>query len=378
MIELLQRLGYAPRLCVWELTLACDMHCRHCGSSAGAPRPNELDGDEAKRLVEDLAELGCKKVTLGGGEPTLHPDWSSIASDLVSHGVRTNLISNGWSWTSDHARQALDAGMHNVAFSLDGLEDTHDEVRSRSGSFGRVVAAIGSCAERGLPASVVTHINHLNLRSLPALRDLLAELGVASWQLQMGNPVGEMRRHEDLVVDPRDLLWLIPQIAELRESTERPIVLVGDNIGYYGRYEKAIRDQGGLISFWVGCRAGCHVVGIESDGGVKGCLSLPSRRLGEDEFLEGNVRDRPLAEIWNDPSSFAYNRELTEDRLAGFCRVCRYRDICRGGCSWTAHTRSGSRYDNPLCFHRVAIEQGRYDLLADEPTEAELAAVATR
>ena len=78
MIDLLQRLGYYPRFCVWELTLACDMRCLHCGSFAGARRPDELTFEEMLQVAEQLIRLGCEKVTLGGGEPTLHPRWHQL------------------------------------------------------------------------------------------------------------------------------------------------------------------------------------------------------------------------------------------------------------------------------------------------------------
>ena len=54
---------------------------------------------------------------------------------------------------------------------------------------------------------------------------------------------------------------------------------------------------------WKGCVAGLSGVGLTSDGGVLGCLSLVTH--GE-RFLEGNVRRRSLTEIWRDPDSFAY------------------------------------------------------------------------
>src|SRR4051812_3874560 len=46
-----------PIYAVWELTLKCDLACRHCGSRAGAPRPDELSLPEALDLVRQLAEL---------------------------------------------------------------------------------------------------------------------------------------------------------------------------------------------------------------------------------------------------------------------------------------------------------------------------------
>ena len=54
---------YAPRYVVWELTLKCDLACRHCGSRAGLPRQAELTLDEAKGVVAQLAEMGAREVT---------------------------------------------------------------------------------------------------------------------------------------------------------------------------------------------------------------------------------------------------------------------------------------------------------------------------
>lgn len=376
MIELLRRLGYYPRFCVWELTLTCNLRCRHCGSYAGDPRPDELSTEECYRVADELAALGCEKVTLGGGEPTMRPEWAELGKHLVDRGVTVNIISNGWHWTERHLEKAKWAGLLNVAFSLDGFEDAHDQVR-RQGSFQKVVAAIDLCVGAGMPTSIITHINKLNARSLPAFRDFLHDHGVASWQLQPGNPSGAMCENQELVIAPEDLLWLVPEIAELRgDAVERPLIFPADNLGYYGIHEQALRDRGAKIDFWIGCRAGCQVIGIESNGGIKGCLSLPSSRHGRDLFSEGNLRESSLQEIWCREGAFAYNRAFKEEQLAGFCAVCRYRDICRGGCSWTAYSHTGTRFDNPYCFYRQAVEHRRYDLLGDDrPSEAELAAL---
>jgi len=74
-IEILQRVGFFPRACVWELTLACNLRCKHCGSIAGSKRPDELSLDECMRVAGELVELGCRRITLSGGEPTMYPGW---------------------------------------------------------------------------------------------------------------------------------------------------------------------------------------------------------------------------------------------------------------------------------------------------------------
>jgi radical SAM protein with 4Fe4S-binding SPASM domain len=114
------------------------------------------------------------------------------------------------------------------------------------------------------------------------------------------------------------------------------------------------------------------VLGIESNGNVKGCLSLPSSRHGESAYVEGNLRTRSLRDIWKRKGGFAYNREFRLDDLKGFCRVCRYGDICRGGCTWKRHGQIDQTAGDIYCFYYQAVKQGRYDLLEDEPTAAEM------
>jgi radical SAM protein with 4Fe4S-binding SPASM domain len=373
MLDILKQVGLVPRACVWELTLACNLRCKHCGSFAGSRRDDEMSLEENLAVADQLALLGCRRVTLSGGEPTLNPDWDRIGKRLADHCIKVNLISNGWHWNESHVERAKAAGLCGAAFSLDGFQHEHDEFR-QPGSFDRVVAAIDTCVAGGLPVAVNITVNKLNQRMLRPLRDFIADRGVFSMQVQLATPSGTMGLHRDLVVDPADLLWLVPELAALcRSNTRQFFTVAADDIGYYGKPEQGLRDDGGEIPFWIGCRAGCQVVGIESNGNIKGCLSLPSSMHGETRFVEGNLRDKPLAEIWNAAGAFAYNRTAGESKLTGFCRVCRYRDFCRGGCTWTVHCHAAEGGEgNPLCFYYQALKHGRFDLLTENPTQAEL------
>ena len=373
MIDILKQVGFTPRACVWELTLACNLRCKHCGSFAGSRRNDEMSLEENLRLADELAALGCRRVTLSGGEPTLNPDWDRIGKRLVDRCVKVNLISNGWHWNASHVERAKAAGFCGAAFSLDGFQPEHDEFRQQ-GSFERVLAAIDACVAGGLPVAVNTTVNKLNQKLLRPLRDFLVERGVFSMQIQLATPSGNMGEHRDLVVDPVDLLWLVPELAAIcRGNNGKFFAVAADDIGYYGKPEQGLRDDGGELPFWLGCRAGCQVIGIESNGYVKGCLSLPSGKHGESRFVEGNVRDQSLGQIWKAPGAFAYNRSFDESKLTGFCRVCRYHDFCRGGCTWTVYCHAAQGGEgNPFCFYYQAVKNRRFDLLNEAPTEAEM------
>ncbi len=356
MIEYAKQFGFAPRTAVWELTLSCNMNCLHCGSRAGLKREgNDLSTEEALKLCEELANLGCNLLTLSGGEPFLRPDWDQLAKALTEGGVTVNFISNGQVFSEEIATRAKAAGITNANFSLDGMEESHTRLRRVKGNWQKIIDNIRLCHEMRMSVGIITTITRWNYPELREMHALLEREGVHVWQLQIGTPTGNMSDNLDALLEPEDILDLVPLLAKLKEESQSLRLDVGDNIGYYGGYEEDFRGFGNP-PFWLGCGAGLHVVGIESDGNIKGCLSLPSQRNFVDRFIEGNVRTRSLTEIWNDPEAFAYNRQFKVEDLIGFCRGCEYAELCRGGCSWAGFAHAEGRNGSHFCYHRLQFQ----------------------
>lgn len=92
---------YIPVHVVWEITLACDLKCLHCGSRAGRRRPNELTTAECLEVVEALARLGTREVSLIGGEAYLRTDWTEIVRAIRSHGMYCAVQSGGRNLTPE-------------------------------------------------------------------------------------------------------------------------------------------------------------------------------------------------------------------------------------------------------------------------------------
>src|ERR1700759_743749 len=82
----------APTIAVWEITLRCDLGCRHCGSRAGRARSNELSTPEALALVHQFADLGLKEITLIGGEFYMRDDWDRIAAEIYDRGMLCSIV----------------------------------------------------------------------------------------------------------------------------------------------------------------------------------------------------------------------------------------------------------------------------------------------
>jgi radical SAM protein with 4Fe4S-binding SPASM domain len=342
---------WVPRICVWELTLACDAACLHCGSSAGAARRRELDTSEGTRLIADLAQLGCESVTFSGGEPLLRSDWPLLARAVREQNMRVEMISNGLG-VEKQAAAIVDAGLFAVTLSVDGPREVHDGLRGVPGALDRLLCGARALVRRGVRIAAVTQVNQRNLQELRTIRTLLVDAGFQGWQLQLTLPYGRAeRRAHGLCLLPEQLPELEAEIVALRSQSDF-FIQAADNIGYMSEREPLIRTAPGQpTQFWVGCGAGLDVIGITSDGTVRGCLALPAAAD------EGNVRHRSLASLWTDPSAFSYNRRFQVTDLQGPCVGCAFAVVCRGGCRALAWTTSpGSPHLNRYCSQRVESE----------------------
>ena len=332
---------------VWEITLMCNIHCLHCGSSADIhKRNNELSTDEALDLIEQLAELGCRRVVLSGGEPFLRKDWAVLSLRIRDLGMDVTYISNGYVVDNDVVDLLKIIEPSGVGFSLDGgCAETHDYIRGKSGVFDRCINALYLTSKAGLYSSAVTSIHKKNIGELDQIFELLLNNGVRAWQLQTATPQGRMPR--DLALDEDEFYHLAEYIADKRRNYHNIIdIYEADCIGYYSVLSKDL-----YYKKWRGCQAGMQAMGIESDGTIKGCLSLHG-----DEFIEGNIRERSLADIWNDKNKFRLNRRFSPDNLSGICKNCKWGSVCRGGCAEKAKSYTGSRFESPFCLYQYEKE----------------------
>lgn len=344
--------GPRPTYVVWELTLACDQHCTHCGSRAGEARSTELTTAQALDVVAQLAALGTFECALIGGEAYLHPGFLEVVRALKAHGIRPTMTTGGRGIDAALAQAMADAGLYSVSVSVDGLEPTHDLMRASRGSFHAATAALRHLAAAGITISANTNLNRLNEGDLEALYEHLAALGIRAWQVQLTAPLGRAADRPAMLLQPYDLLTLMPRLLALKQrawAEARISLQPGNNLGYFGPEEAVLRSPTpGLGDHFQGCQAGRQVLGLEADGAVKGCPSLQS-----EAYVGGNVRDTPLKTLWEEAPQLALTRRRTVEDLWGFCRTCPFNEVCLGGCTFTAHAVLGRPGNNPYCHYRA-------------------------
>lgn len=338
-----------PINAIWELTLRCDLACSHCSSRAGRARPDELTTTEALDVVRQMADLGVLEVTLIGGEAYLHDGWAEIVRAIRARGMECTMVTGGRGITRERARTARDAGIMSVSVSVDGLARTHDSLRAWVGSHDAALAAMKNLTAEGVQVSANTQLGRSNRRELDGIFDEIVRAGAHSWQIQLTVASGRAADDPSLLLEPFHLIEVMPAVARIKRRADAADVhiVAGNNLGYYGPFEALLRGHLPLRRKG-SCGAGRSVLGIESDGGVKGCPSLPSAA-----YVGGNVRDDSLRDIWERSEPLRFTRGSRTGELWGYCKDCYYADDCLGGCSWTAHSLFGRRGNNPFCHHRA-------------------------
>ncbi|MEH1812069.1 MAG: nif11-class peptide radical SAM maturase 3 [Nostoc sp.] len=343
---------------VWEITLKCNLACSHCGSPAGHERANELSPEEALDLVKQMAEVGIKEVTLIGGEAFLRPDWLEIAKAINEAGMLCGMTTGGYGISLETAQKMKQAGIRTVSVSIDGLEATHDRLRGKKGSWKYAFKTMSHLREVGIYFGCNTQINRLSAPEFACIYECIRDAGARAWQVQLTVPMGNAADNADILLQPHELLDIYPMLARVaRRAYQEGVQLqAGNNIGYYGPYERLLRGRGKEhdFSFWQGCGAGLSTLGIEADGAIKGCPSLPTTA-----YTGGNIREQTLHDIIEGAEELRFNLgagtpEGTK-HLWGFCKTCEYAELCRGGCSWTAHVFFNQRGNNPYCHHRALV-----------------------
>jgi radical SAM protein with 4Fe4S-binding SPASM domain len=355
------RKAHVPVHVVWEITLACNLKCGHCGSRAGKRRTDELSTAECLDVVHQLAAAGTREVTLIGGEAYLRRDWLEIAAEIARLGMHCGLQTGARGLTRERIEAAHAAGIRAMGVSVDGLRDLHDRIRGVAGSHDQAMRAIRDIAEVGIEPGVNTQINTLSMPQLTDVFDEITAAGAKYWQVQLTVAMGNAVDNAAMLLQPHQIVDVVDTLATLyhrgRDIGFR--LLPGNSIGYFGRHEAAWRSYTTEITHWNGCTAGETAIGLEADGTIKSCPSLP-----KSHYAGGETRSVSIEQALQNLAGRTVRRDGNRGR--SFCGSCYYWNACQGGCTWVSHVLEGRRGDNPYCYYRATTlaERGLRERIA--------------
>ena len=140
----------APICLTWELTYACNLSCAHCLSSSGRRDPNELSTEQCEAVIDELQRMQVFYVNIGGGEPTIRPDFWHLLEYAVNHDVGVKFSTNGVRINPERAAFLASTDYVDVQISLDGATaEVNDYVRG-PGSYDMAIKALRNLRDAGL------------------------------------------------------------------------------------------------------------------------------------------------------------------------------------------------------------------------------------
>jgi len=332
---------------VWEMTAACNLRCIHCHASGGRPADDELTTQEAKRLLEQLAEVSAfRMMAFTGGEPLVRHDLFELLAYSQALGFTNTMATNATLIDDALARRLRRYGVVIAAVSLDGFDAaTHDHVRNQPGAFNAALRGMRALRRAG----ILLHINitamEYNMQQMEPLMDLVDELGAGILLMYQLVAVGRGRGIAEATLDLGANERLIRFMAQAQRTT-RAIMEPVAGPQYWSFLLQRAGIRGGPLlrlaeTVFHGCSAGRGFVYIKPDGEVWPCPFI--------EVSCGNVRQAPFSAIWATSPILKDLRER-ESRLRGRCGECVYRRLC-GGCRGRAWATTGDYLaEDPSCF----------------------------
>ncbi len=304
----------APICLTWELTYACNLACIHCLSSSGRRDPRELTTSQCEAVIDELNAMQVFYVNIGGGEPTVRPDFWHLLDYAVGRQLGVKFSTNGVRVSPERARFLASTPYVDVQVSLDGAtREVNDAIRGQ-GSYDMALRALGNLAAAGFQnAKLSVVVTRQNAAQLDQFKRIADEHG-ATLRLTRLRPSGrgaavwnELHPTSD---QQRDLYNWLRQHAE--------DVLTGDSFFHLAGYGESLP---GLNL----CGAGRVVCLIDPVGDVYACPFAI-----HDAFHAGSVLSQGgFAEVWRSSALF---QKLRSPQTSGACTTCRFFDSCRGGC----------------------------------------------
>ena len=344
----------SPLMFYYEVTLACDLVCKHCRASAQEqPAADQLSTEQSKQLIEQIATFPRRPMLVfTGGDPLKRSDLFCLMRHAVDCGIQCALTPSATPLaTYDAFAKARDCGVWRLGVSLDGAQAaTHDAFRGWEGSFVRTLEMLDNARRLGMAVQVNTSITRRNVGELDAIAELLAGYGIAMWAAFFLVPVG--RGMEEERIAPAEYEDVFARLWHHAQT--KPYAVKTTEAPHYRRY---VLQQGGNPL------AG---PGGSDDGGVRRGHRAPLgvgdgkgivfvNHLGEIypagflPLLCGRFPADSVVDVYQNHPTFRALRN--PDGFKGRCGVCEYRHVC-GGSRARAYAVTGDPLETePDCIY---------------------------
>jgi len=304
----------SPTLADIAITTKCNLHCPHCYMSSSS-KGEHMSIDNFRLALQECKKNGVLQIALGGGEPTLHPNFTQILKEIKQAGIVPNLTTNGkvLSWKTVYAMARYSGA---VALSIEAIGKNFET--RRKFSFSEFVKSITKLKSAGINLVFQITISKENLNSIPQIINYLIQFKPYGLLFLAYKPQGRGISYNTSLslADSEKIQRTIKYILQKTNITR---------VGFDCCITPSLMHLKNVNSF-EGCSASRSSLAIMTDLTV-----LPCSFLLQDKHAD-NLKQKNLADIWQ---GFYFNRfrdKIRSQKNSSTCNSCNVNNICLGGC----------------------------------------------
>lgn len=276
-------------------TLRCNLRCHHCYSSSSPDAWESLDSSLLCEAISDAANEGYNIVSLSGGEPLLYQPLPTLLERAKAYGLRTTLTTNGMLLGKSHL-QRLKGVTDLIAFSLDGLPESHNHNRGSAQAFEKMSSRLEDVRASGIPFGFIFTLTQYNLPELEWVAQFALEQGAKLLQIHPLEGAGRAaEKLMDNIPDALEVSFSYLEAARIQRMVGSQLFVQVDLVN-----REALRTNPGAFYADSLCqdklpRLASQVspLVIETDGTV-----VPLQYGFARSYSLGNLREAPLRELY--------------------------------------------------------------------------------
>ena len=329
--DLYRRSGM-PQAAHLDVTYRCDLDCVHCYLDEKDRWP-EMKREEWLDAITQVAGLGAWELAFSGGEIFARPDMLDMLAHSAQLGFRSRIKTHAGNIDDALAREVAKLRVWRADVSIYSLDpDVHDAITAVPGSLERSMRGIEALLRTDMRVRVNVSVFRSNLDELEDINAVIRKMGA--------NPAFSTQMYPDQSGSAMlDALQLTGE--ELWEADRRIIQMRAD-----AEIREEILPRRFNLQEEI-CGAGRTLIYIAPDGAVWPCVQFP--------MALGNLRDKPLAEIWNNNPLRQQIVDFTNDDRTE-CKSCGGASMCFY-CPGEAYKRTGDFRKAPDVFHMRTLSQ---------------------
>ena len=288
---------------VWlEITQACNMRCLHCYEGCthiAASSEERLSLEQWKQIIDEITELGAKRIVVIGGEPAIDKNICEILTYLSEKKQDVTLFTNA-SFTNENLKNIICNHKIRIKFSIYGHNaEIHDKITQHPGSFDLLISNISFFLEKNVDVSAAVVLMKENENFLYEIDHFLKNIGIKKIKFDVIREVFSGKQSEHLPVTPK--------VLNLRKIKEPYFTLSLEHFLLFN----------GKNTCWN------RKLVISEDGTILPCVFARSEHVGnvKQQSLKMILNSEKLRYYWN--FSFDYVEKCKECEFKYACKDCR-------------------------------------------------------